>query len=214
VHCAVVSRFSCRNPGSVVNDGAAGLTCRAARCRRPSPRSTISRSGPHKPNLSQQDFTLSLTLPGEAAGGVAPGVEVLIDAEFRSTLAGMAALLETVSSRLPHEVAFAVRLCLEELIVNVITHGLGNDPGHVIRVRLTISGPWLEVRLKDDAPAFDPFTEAPSPGLTLGVEERSVGGLGIHFVRRTMDEYRWHYIDGGNLIVLRKHLAAGTRDSR
>ena len=164
--------------------------------------------------MSEQDFTLSLTLPGETAGGVAPGVEVLIDAEFRSTLAGMAALLETVSSRLPHEVAFAVRLCLEELIVNVITHGLGNDPGHVIRVRLTISGPWLEVRLKDDAPAFDPFIEAPSPELTLGVEDRSVGGLGIHFVRRTMDDYRWHYIDGGNLIVLRKHLAAGTRDSR
>jgi len=167
-----------------------------------------------KPNLKQQDFALSLTLPGEAAGDVAPGVEVLIDAEFRSTLADMAALLETVSGRMPREVAFAVRLCLEELIVNVITHGLGNDPGHVIRVRLTISGPWLEVRLKDDAPAFDPFTEAPPPGLTLGVEERSIGGLGIHFVRRTMDDCRWHYIDGGNLIVLRKHLARGARDSR
>jgi anti-sigma regulatory factor (Ser/Thr protein kinase) len=163
--------------------------------------------------LNQQDFALSLTLPGEAEGGVAPGVDVLIDAEFRSTLADMAAILENVSSRVPHEVAFAVRLCLEELIVNVITHGLGNDPGHDIRVRVTISGPWLEVRLKDDAPAFDPFTEAPAPGLTLGVDERSVGGLGIHFVRRTMDDYRWHYIDGGNLIVLRKRLAAGTRDS-
>jgi len=164
--------------------------------------------------LRQHDFALSLTLPGEAAAGVVPGVEVLIDAEFRSTLAEMAALLDSVSGRLPREVAFAVRLCLEELIVNVITHGLGNDPGHFIRVRLTISGPWLEVRLKDDAPAFDPFTEAPPPGLTLGVDERSVGGLGIHFVRRTMDDCQWHYIDGGNLIVLRKHLAAGTRGPR
>jgi anti-sigma regulatory factor (Ser/Thr protein kinase) len=164
--------------------------------------------------LSQQDFTLSLTLPGESPGCLAPGVEVLIDAEFRSTLADMAELLETVSSRLPHDVAFAVRLSLEELIVNVITHGLGNDPGHAIRVQVTISGPWLEVRLKDDASAFDPFTAAPPPGLTLGVEERSVGGLGIHFVRRTMDDCRWHYVDGGNLIVLRKHLARGARDPR
>jgi serine/threonine-protein kinase RsbW/sigma-B regulation protein RsbU (phosphoserine phosphatase) len=164
--------------------------------------------------LSQQDFALSLTLPGEEAGVNSPGVQVLIDAEFRSTLPDMAAFLETVSSRLPHEVAFAVRLCLEELIVNVITHGLGNDPGHVMRVRLTICGPWLEVRLKDDAPAFDPFTEAPAPGLTLGVDERPVGGLGIHFVRRSMDDCRWHYVNGGNLVVLRKCLAAGTRDSR
>lgn len=166
-----------------------------------------------KPNLSQQDFALSLTLPGEAAGDVAPGAEVLIDAEFRSTLADMAVLLETVSGRLPREAAFAVRLCLEELIVNVITHGLENDPGHVIRVRVTVSGRWLEIRLKDDAPAFDPFTEATSPGLTLGVDERPVGGLGIHFVLRTMDDCRWLYIDGGNLIVLRKRLAAGPRDS-
>jgi serine/threonine-protein kinase RsbW/sigma-B regulation protein RsbU (phosphoserine phosphatase) len=155
---------------------------------------------------------LSLTLPGEAAGGDAGKERVLVDAEFPSRLDDMEAFLDEASSRLPAEAAFAVRLCLEELIVNVITHGLGNDPGHVIRVRMAITpaADWLEVRLKDDAPAFDPFTHVPRPDLTLGVDERSVGGLGVHFVMRTMDECRWHYVDGGNLIVLRKRLARAT----
>jgi anti-sigma regulatory factor (Ser/Thr protein kinase) len=160
----------------------------------------------------QPCFTLSLASPGES-GCATPGDHVLIDREFPSRLDDMEAFLECVSARLPGELAFAVRLCLEELIVNVITHGLQNDPAHVIRVRLATSGPWLEVRLKDDAPAFDPFSRAPRPDLTLGVDERSVGGLGIHFVKRTMDECRWYYLDGGNLIVLRKHLPAATRDT-
>jgi serine/threonine-protein kinase RsbW len=171
--------------------------------------------GPAIPNLTRTEpqFALSLTLPGEAAGGLAPDDQVLVDEEFPSHLDGMARFLEAASSRLPDKVAFVVRLCLEELIVNVITHGLGNDSTHGIRVRVAITGSWLEIRLKDDAPAFDPFTRAPEPGLTLGVDERSVGGLGIHFVKQTMDQYQWHYVGKGNLIVLRKHLVSATRDS-
>ena len=152
-------------------------------------------------------FALSLALPGEPA---APEEHVLIDVEFPSRLDDMENFLDAASARLPREVAFAVRLCLEELIVNVITYGLRNDPSHVIRVRLATSADsdWLEVRIKDDAPAFDPFTRGPAPDLTLGIDERSIGGLGIHFVKRTMDECRWQYVAGGNLVVLRKHLAA------
>jgi anti-sigma regulatory factor (Ser/Thr protein kinase) len=160
----------------------------------------------------QPCFTLSLASPGES-GGATPGERVLIDREFPSRLEDMEDFLESVSACLPGELAFATRLCLEELIVNVITHGLKNDPTHVIRARLAASGPWLEVRLKDDAPAFDPFTRAPHPDLTLGVDERSVGGLGIHFVKRTMDDCRWYYVDGGNLIVLRKRLPAARPDT-
>lgn len=153
-------------------------------------------------------FALPLTLPGETAGA-AQDARVLADAEFPSRLEDMQRFLDDASVRLPAQVAFPVRLCLEELIVNVITHGLGGDPGHVIRVRLatSIDGVWLEARLRDDAPAFDPFTRGPAPDLTLGVDERSIGGLGIHFVMRTMDECRWHGVDGGNLVVLRKLLA-------
>lgn len=159
--------------------------------------------------VQEPRFVLSLALPGESAGPGVPGGHVLVDVEFPSRLEDMETFLDAASARLPRAVAFAVRLCLEELIVNVITYGLRNDPSHVIRVRLATSadGDWLEVRLKDDAPAFDPFTRGPAPDLTLGVDERSIGGLGIHFVKRTMDECRWQYVDGGNLVVLRKHLA-------
>lgn len=152
-------------------------------------------------------FALSLALPGESAA-VEQRMHVLVDAEFRSRLEEMEAFLDSAVARLPSEAAFSVRLCLEELIVNVITHGLQNDPDRTIRVRVATacSGDWLEIRLKDDAPAFDPFSRARLPDLTLGVDERSVGGLGIHFVKRTMNECHWHYVDGGNLIVLRKQL--------
>ncbi|WP_168735325.1 ATP-binding protein [Pseudothauera rhizosphaerae] len=102
---------------------------------------------------------------------------------------------------------FQVNLALEELITNVILHGLGPGAPGRISLRVRRQDDVLEMELRDDAPPFDPF-QLPPPVLTQGIEEREVGGLGVHFVRTLMDE--WHYAreDGHNLVRLRKVLEA------
>jgi anti-sigma regulatory factor (Ser/Thr protein kinase) len=105
-----------------------------------------------------------------------------------------------------------VNVVLEELVTNAIVHGLGvGAPGRV-RVRLWRDGQALGAELRDDAPPFDPF-EIPPPSLTASLEEREIGGLGVHFVKTLMDE--WGYARAGdeNVVTLRKVLgrAPGAR---
>lgn len=115
-------------------------------------------------------------------------------------------LADAVSGALPDrpDLAFSANLCLEELITNIITHGLKGQPDRTIRVRVSISVEWLEIILKDDAPPFDPFLAVPEPDLDLDLEDRPIGGLGVHLVKALMDDARAYYDGSGNLIVLLK----------
>ena len=115
-------------------------------------------------------------------------------------------LADEVSAALPDrpDLAFLANLCLEELITNIITHGLNGAPDRIIQVRMSMSDEWLEIVLKDDAPPFDPFKEVPEPDFNIALEDRPIGGLGVHLVKTLMDDAYAHYDGSGNLIVMLK----------
>ena len=75
-------------------------------------------------------------------------------------------------------------------------------------VEVELSPDRLSVTLTDDGTPFDPFGAA-APDTALSVEERRIGGLGIHLVRRMMDEVSYHRRDDRNVVVLGKRLRAG-----
>lgn len=118
----------------------------------------------------------------------------------------LAHAVETALDDLP-DVAFSINLCLEELITNTILYGLSGSPDRQIRVRMLRSTDWLEVIIEDDAPPFNPFAEAPEPNIDADIDERPIGGLGVHLVRTMMDETTFHHDGQGNRISLRKQLA-------
>jgi anti-sigma regulatory factor (Ser/Thr protein kinase) len=97
-------------------------------------------------------------------------------------------------------------LCLEELIINTIVYGLKGNADQFIHIQINLSNEWLEIVLKDNAPRFDPFMQAPRPNLELDINERPIGGLGVHLVKKLMDDVHAYYDGTGNLIVLRKRL--------
>jgi serine/threonine-protein kinase RsbW len=112
---------------------------------------------------------------------------------------------------LTDEAMFQINLVLEELVTNVIQHGPGVGQPVSINVRIERDGDRLEIVLVDDARPFDPFA-VPMPDLTADIEHRTVGGLGVHFVRALVDEWRYTRVNGQNVVWLRKSLAArGTR---
>jgi serine phosphatase RsbU (regulator of sigma subunit)/anti-sigma regulatory factor (Ser/Thr protein kinase) len=131
---------------------------------------------------------------------------LLLEYTLPTQLPEIERLADAVSDVLPDrpDLAFSANLCLEELITNIITHGLRGQPDRTIHVRMSISEEWLEIILKDDAPPFDPFQDAPSPDLEATVDERPMGGLGVHLVKTLMDDARAYYDGSGNLIVLLK----------
>ena len=92
---------------------------------------------------------------------------------------------------------YAAALALEELLSNVIRHGYGDGARHEISVRLRAEPGGVELELVDDGREFDP-SSAPEVDLAAPLEDRSVGGLGIHLVRRMARDIRYERTDGRN----------------
>jgi serine/threonine-protein kinase RsbW len=101
---------------------------------------------------------------------------------------------------------FSVNLALDEVVTNIIRYAY-NDNGllHPIVVRLTFEDGVLAAQVEDDGRAFNPL-EAPAPDIDASIEERPVGGLGIHLVRSMMDSVEYRRDDGRNVFIMKKRL--------
>jgi len=99
-------------------------------------------------------------------------------------------------------VATALFVSLDEILSNVVLHGVG-EGGCEVRVSLVVSEAEVVVTIEDDGGPFDPLSYPP-PDLEAPLEERQVGGLGIHLVRELMDEARYERAGPVNRLVLRK----------
>ncbi len=96
-----------------------------------------------------------------------------------------------------------VVLAVDEAVTNIIVHGYQGRPGE-IALEVRHDGDALIIVLRDQAPAFDP-TQVPPPNLDLPLEERPVGGLGVHFMRQIMDAVHYRALAaGGNELTLIK----------
>ncbi len=121
------------------------------------------------------------------------------------------ALVDTLG--LGEDVRFAVALALEEVVVNVQRYAWDDEAEHHFEVCLRGErGRSIEIEVRDDGRPFDPLSLAP-PDLDAPIEEREVGGLGVHLVRKLMDDVRYRREDGQNVLYLCKKLG-GTPGQR
>ena len=98
-----------------------------------------------------------------------------------------------------------VELAAEELLVNVFSYAYPDVPGAAQvacrEVRLD-NVPYFCFKVQDWGAPFDPFLEAPVPDVSLGVDERPVGGLGIHLIKSVVAHYTYAYYEQSNIIEL------------
>ena len=71
-----------------------------------------------------------------------------------------------------------------------------------LEVILISEADTVTIEMVDDGPRFDPLQDAPLPDPEASLDERPVGGLGIHLVRTMMDEVHYRYQDGKNHLLL------------
>ena len=131
-----------------------------------------------------------------------------------ATDAGIRAALDTLeglwaAAGVSRAVSWPVDVSLDEVLANVVRHGLAGR-GEEARVVLEIDfepgdPPRCVVRVEDDGPAFDPL-QAAAPDTSLGLDERPIGGLGIELVRRLMDEVHYERSGGRNRLRLARRL--------
>jgi anti-sigma regulatory factor (Ser/Thr protein kinase) len=97
-------------------------------------------------------------------------------------------------------------IAIEELVINCVDYGYDDDKTHTIRLVLAIDGENLIITVIDDGHPFDPLSALP-PDLSLPVQARPVGGLGIHLLRQLSDQITYQRRDRFNELTITKRLA-------
>lgn len=112
------------------------------------------------------------------------------------------------SAAVPEDVAFACQLAADEACTNIMEHAYRGRSDGEIRVSCSITGDEIRMVFRDRGQAFEPdLVELPS--LDGNLTDRQIGGLGLHFMRRLMDEVRFEFdLVNGNTLTMVKHLRA------
>lgn len=137
-----------------------------------------------------------------------------MESDFSATLTdgrrGFNALIDALESHLaqagvPPGVAAPVMIAADEVISNCADYG---DAAR-IDVRVRVSDARVTMEVSDDGRPFNPL-EAPPPDTSLGVDERQIGGLGIHLVKTLMDTVSYERRSGRNHLRFSKAYPAAT----
>lgn len=131
--------------------------------------------------------------------------ELVVPGKLSSlTTIGQYVTAAAADAGLDRRASYRLRLAVDEVATNVITHGYQqNDLTGELKVRTHLDDRALTVTLEDTAPAFDPRVreEDAEAALSLPLEERPIGGLGLFLALRGVDEFRHEYRDARNLNV-------------
>ena len=100
---------------------------------------------------------------------------------------------------------FDANLALEEIVVNIISHGYEKSEVRWIKIDIFIAGGKLILKTEDDGKGFDP-TEAPKADFEQSLEKRTIGGWGIHIVKNIVDEVEYQRKNNKNIFTMKKNI--------
>ncbi|KZD06784.1 ATP-binding protein [Oceanibaculum pacificum] len=89
------------------------------------------------------------------------------------------------------DAAYALELAVDELVTNIISYGYPAGGQGTIQIVVEADAAQLRLEIVDDGVPFDPLTQERDPPLDGEIEDRPIGGLGIHLVQSLMDEMRY-----------------------
>ncbi|MFH0736627.1 MAG: ATP-binding protein [bacterium] len=124
-----------------------------------------------------------------------------------SELAKIAAFVEDFGNKnsLPMPLVFDINLSIDELVTNIILYGYKNNNTRFIDLTMDIVDNVIIIKIIDDAIEFDPTKKA-EPKIDTSIDEKNIGGLGIYFVRKKMDEMNYKRENDQNILILKKIL--------
>ena len=124
-------------------------------------------------------------------------------AEIAKVRAGFEAFVEEAG--VPAAVAVRFVLALDELLNNIISHAYRDDDAHAIEVKAELTGRRLALTVADDGIPFNPLL-AEDPDTDASIEDRDIGGLGIHLVLGVVDDFTYQRRIDKNVVTLIKEL--------
>lgn len=141
---------------------------------------------------------LCVKLEEETNGEAYPQKELLLKPEIESMEMAAAFVEESLSSwQCPESTLNKVQVSIDEIFSNVIKYSQANQA----KITLKLLDKALEMMVEDDGTPYDPTREK-EPDVTLSVEERQIGGLGIFMVKKLASQMEYTYQNGKNTLVV------------
>ena len=98
---------------------------------------------------------------------------------------------------------FQIQLIIEELAKNALDHGNGSSG---VKIDMTSEESKILIEYSDAGNPFNPFdADTPEPDTDSDIEDRNIGGLGIHLIKTLIDEAKYDRIKGRNHITMIKN---------
>ena len=107
----------------------------------------------------------------------------------------------------PLKVHMQLDVAIDEIFGNIAYYAYGKGSGNAtIQIEMEDNPPKITLTFIDQGIPYNQL-ESKDPDITLDIEDREIGGLGIFLVKKTMDELSYEYVDGQNILTMKKELA-------
>ncbi len=121
-------------------------------------------------------------------------------------------VFEFIAKNLPEEflpLQSRIKLCVEEIFINTASYAYAHIKDSTIEPIAEFSCKVVDlngekcfyIQISDEGKPFNPFEEAPEPDLSLDIEDRPIGGLGVHLIKSSVKSYSYEYANK-NIIEL------------
>ena len=109
------------------------------------------------------------------------------------------------ANELAEQKIYMINLALDELINNTVSYGLQGVDRPQIEITVQVSGTVLVLTVVDNGQPFDP-TQDTVPDLSSAIDDRPIGGLGLHLIKSFADRMKYEYVDDKNRLTLEHDL--------
>ena len=135
---------------------------------------------------------------------------ILNELTLEATIENLAQVMAFLEQHLeeagcPLRTQMQITVAAEEIYVNIASYDYAPGTGEAtVRLEITDDPASVIITFIDSGVQFDTLKKA-DPDITLSAEERGIGGLGIYMTKKSMDEVRYEYTDGKNILTLMKY---------
>jgi anti-sigma regulatory factor (Ser/Thr protein kinase) len=98
-----------------------------------------------------------------------------------------------------------INICLDELFTNIVSYGFADDLEHKIRFAINLDNNVLTLNIEDEGIPFNPL-EKKDPEIPADLIDVRIGGLGIHIIRKLMDDISYKRKRGKNKLTMKKFI--------
>lgn len=132
-----------------------------------------------------------------------------LEKTFPATDAAYPEVAEWVENELnkincPTKIIMQISMCLEEAFINIAHYAYGEKTGDMT-LGLEQENDIVTLHLKDKGKPFDPLAKQ-DPDVTMKMEDRKIGGLGIYLIKQMMDEVKYERTNEENILTFSKKI--------